>query len=631
MPEMIPPEISDDAPMSEKIIFENLKSAPHARNWVVFHSQCVKNPKSLARPREIDFVILNADNCSIICIEAKGGGYEIDEGRWYRLPQRVEVQPPPQQSRSAMFALKDEFDSHFAANSLLSLGCAVAFTDGQFPKGVRLPQEALIIDRYVARDANKLGNMLKDYATELPPQSVRTLLSTNPEKSREALESLDQLRTTLEGSGEVIEPDKIDASELTTYRALLLRLTTNQLNSLKLTEQNHRCVIDGAAGTGKTVLAMELAKQRCDEGEIVALLCSNRNLSERFDAWAGNFWGAIVAGTPATLPLRAFSEDSVFADPTFAEKHQRRLENSPNLEGSLKSGYLDDQWEQFVEDTVENLSKKGIFDYLIVDEAQNLCDPVFLKLMDALLKDGLAGGRWTMFGDFTHQDIVYPTELGRKGTDVLEDFGLYWANDRLETNCRNTEEIATKIAMLVDIEAPPRSGVYGPDVQIEYFNSPEDLENLLDNLLSDWQNANFHPGQIILLSSGIGNEFDTEREYAGWKPRNIREISEADFKYAEGVVIPGDSSLRNTLRYSDVYDFQGLESDVVILVLPIAEDTVVLEGGITLPREKHLNRLLYTGMSRAKAMLVVVAHENYQGTLKSREALYDILKPSKKP
>lgn len=617
MPEMIPAKISDAAPVSEKVIFDTLKQAPHTRGWVVLHSQCVKNPKSPARPREIDFIILT-DNCSVICLEAKGGIYEVNRGTWYTLPHRDKVQPPPEQSRSAMFALKNEFDSLFASNSLLSLGCAVAFTDSQFPKHVRLPQEALIIESVASRDPIELVDKLQGYADSLPVKVPDNWEAAQDERHKLLVE---------------LAPDFLTRRPpIFTYLGRqLLRLTEEQFASLRLAQLNPRCVIDGAAGTGKTVLAMELAERRCKEGDIVALLCSNAHLSQRFEAWAENFGGRVVAGTPATLPMQAFSANSVFTDATFVKKHQRRLEKSPHLEGSLKFGYLDDQWQQFVDETVEDLSQKGIFDYLIVDEAQNLCDSVFLKLMDALLKDGLAGGRWTMFGDFTHQDIVYPTELGRKGKDVLADFGLHWTNDRMATNCRNTEEIATKVAMLVDIETPPRSGVYGPDVQIEYFNSQEELEDLLDNLLSKWQDAKFRPGQIILLSSGIGNEFNTEREYAGWKPRNIREVSEVDPKYAERVVSPGDSSIRNTLRYSDIYEFQGLESDVVILVLQVAEDMVVLEGGIALPREKHLNRLLYTGMSRAKAMLVIVADENYRSILESREKLYCLLNDSKKP
>ena len=58
-----------------------------------------------------------------------------------------------------------------------------------------------------------------------------------------------------------------------------------------------------------------------------------------------------------------------------------------HLEGSLKRGSLDLGWEDFVYETVEDLKAGNVgFDYLIVDEAQNLCDEVFLKLEDALLK-----------------------------------------------------------------------------------------------------------------------------------------------------------------------------------------------------------------------------------------------------
>ena len=161
---------------------------------------------------------------------------------------------------------------------------------------------------------------------------------------------------------------------------------------------------------------------------------------------------------------------------------------------------------------------------------------------------------------------------------------------------------------------PQCLGVYGPHVQIEYFKSQEQLEKTLDNLIQDWKNRSFQSRQIILLSSGTGGEFNANREYSGWKLLNIREKTE-------------ETSLmeNNTIKYSNVYDFQGLESDLVILVLPQTEDMVKLAGGLALRREKHLNRVLYTGMSRAKVMLVILADEYWKRTLKRRESLYDKL------
>ena len=620
---MIPSEISDNAPESEKIIFENLIRAPQARNWVVFHSEYVDNPKNPTKPREIDFLILIPEYCAIICLEAKGGIYEISHRMWYsRLSGQPITPSPPDQARTAMFALKNEFEaSYFGPDSLLSLGCAVAFTDSQFPCDARKPIQALILERSETRDPNKLVKKLADYADNLPTQRVRRLLDTNRNKWLEALKALDNLKLELEPEETVIiqPPKRITRQDLETLHPQLLRLTNDQLNSLKRVGLNDRCVIDGAAGTGKTVLAMELARQRCEEGESVALLCSNLNLSRRFVRWAGTLssdrGGRVVVGTPASLPFGLFQENS-----TLSNKHHQRLEKWPQLEESLKLGYLDNGWSPFIDEVIGDIGPEDIFDYLIVDEAQNLCDEVFLKLMDVLLKGGLTNGRWTMFGDFVNQDIVSSRP---KGIDVLIDFGLNWSNDMLETNCRNTHEISDAVARLVDIESPPMSGVHGPLVQIEYFKSLEELGDLLDSLVVNFKDKHFLSRQIILLSSGSGDEFDTKRAYGGWTLLNIREEAVPTLKSREGVLVYDDTSSSDTLRYSDVYDFQGLESDLAILVLPVADDQVVLAGGITLPREEHLNRMLYTGMSRAKTMLIVVAHESYRETLEDRWELYD--------
>jgi hypothetical protein len=621
MAKMIPPEIPESAPPSEKIIFENLRRAPQARDWVVFHSEYVNNPRSPVKPREIDFLILT-EKCCIICLEVKGGSYEISSGMWYRLPSREsERRSPLEQVTTAMYALKKHYETTFFRSSpLLSFGCAVAFTDSEFATDTIRAHLPRIIERPVAQDPNRLGESLADYADKCPPERTKRLLRNDRRKWQEALEAMDDLQLELEKTVTITNrPETIFRSDLETLRPQLLRLTNDQLNSLKRVRLNDRCVIDGAAGTGKTVLAMELVRERCEKGESVALLCSNSNLSRRFERWTETLpvdnGGTVVAGTPATLPLGVFRANSALLN-----KHRQRLEKWPELGESLKLGYLDNGWSPFIDEVIGDLGPEGIFDYLIVDETQNLCDEVFLKMMDALLKGGLANGRWTMFGDFTNQDIVSSRP---NGIDVLTNFGLNWSNDMLETNCRNTHEISEAVARLVDIESPPMSGVHGPLVQIEHFKSPKELGDLLDNLVVNFKDKHFLSRQIILLSSKSGDEFDTKRTYGGWTLLNIREEAVPALKSREGVLVYDDTSSSDTLRYSDVYDFQGLESDLAILVLPVADDQVVLAGGITLPREEHLNRMLYTGMSRAKTMLIVVAHESYRETLEDRWELYD--------
>ena len=680
---MIPPEIPEGARVSEKMIFETLKIIAEARDWVVLHSIEIpqsENPEGL---HKIDFVILMPKYASVICLEVVDEDCQFDanKNKWSISSSE---ESPLDQAQYAMEALKKHFENpHFLPDSQISLGYGVVFTDGTQIEVTELPEhldsmfqaesskrltvmtdasrefeDALNPDyersRIDALDPNTLGQVLVLYAKDHLHDLSEWEGWEAPDKAQ--LLALNNFRNDVVSLGGIIEAiATIFHDNLETHRPQLLRLMEDQLQVLQLVgcqppsaistesddqitssdniKEQPRVVVDGAAGTGKTVLAKEIAKQRCEAGEIVGLLCSNPYLSQRFEKWAETLsrdnGGKVIAGTPASLPSLIISENEKHAK--LAAKHQQRLEDLKksddstdiegalkltDLEGSLKFGYLDDHWQQFITETIEDLNtleQGALFDYLIVDEAQNLCAEMFLNLQNALLKDGLKNGRWIMFGDFENQNIVSP-EIEQNGKDSLKSFGDLnredaWKDAKLETNCRNTDEITEKTFKLVEIESPSMSGVYGPHVQIEYFKSQEELNSLIDGLLQGWEKRRFQSSQIILLSSGTGGEFDTKRDYSGWQLLNIGNEPS-----------PGQDK---TLKYSDVYDFQGLESDLAILVLPKTEDMFTLAGRLTLRSENHLNRVLYIGMSRAKAMLVILADELWKDTLDSREFLYD--------
>ena len=657
MPIMIPDPISDDVPVSEKIIFETLKLIPKARDWVIFHGIKIPSHDNSANLSKIDFIILIPSFVSVICLKIVGESYNTKHRELHNQSSDGIVELFLTQARHAMEALKNNYETpYFSPDSPLSLGYAVAFADEVKFMDTELPEHlapmfkdekpleylALMIESsnevFNALDPYNLGTALESCALKLTEKFWEGWEELTIEKWEQrhfpwedGQKILDDLRFELEKTMRITSrPERITRRDLETLRPQLLRLTTDQLNSLKRIGINDRCVIDGAAGTGKTVLAMELARQRCEAGETVALLCSNPNLSHRFVKWtktlSNDNGGQVVASTPAMLPSWIFREHPVLKD-----RHQRRLVDSPGLEESLKRGYcLDDKWPSFIDETIEDLEEGSIFDYLIVDEAQNLCDEIFLKLMNVLLKGGLADGRWAMFGDFTNQNIV-SSRLAENGREMLKNFGdgLHWSNDELETNCRNTHEIATAVAMLADIESLPMSGVHGPVVQIEYFASSDELGDMLDDLIVTWKDRGFESRDIILLSSGIGDEFNTNRStYGGWRLRNISEVTEEGTdSVMEDILVPGGPTQSSILRYSDVYDFQGLESDLAILVMPLTDDLVKLAGGIALPRVEHLDRVLYTGMSRAKTMLIVVAHESYKEILRDRITSWNLLRP----
>ena len=558
-------------PSAEHSVYEALNCADHTRNWKVFYSLHVPNSNPKGKPREIDFLVMIPEYYSIICLEVKGGSYSIRDGKWYASYSSKPLQESPHdQAKDTMFALKNYFPDKYFKYNALSIGCAVAFSDADKPTSDLPAHLAFSIWSDDVRDPNQLCKKLKGIADETSsgrrPRSVK--------KERESQEYLKDLEDNLKGGDMSITKERIFSSDLDTLREELLNLTNDQLHSLELVNDNACCVIDGAAGTGKTVLAMELAKQRCEEnGKKVALLCSNPSLSSRFERWSrtlsNDSGGTVVAGT-----LEEFS--------TFGSKKQEK------------------------------------FDYLIVDEAQNLCDKKSRSLMDRFLNGKLTNGCWAMFGDFTHQHISNPdvTKTTKTGEEVLAELQEIYPRmtlGRLKINCRNTYEIAAAFSMFLGIDSLPRSGVHGPLIQTKYFKTQEDLTDLLDDLVTDFKDREFFSRQIILLSSS-SDDFNTgpQREYGGWRLLNVQEATgERDLNREEVPDVSGDSSPR-TLRYSNIHDFQGLESEVVILVIPLTGKQVVVGGRATLPHYVHLRRVLYTGMSRAKAILVIVADESYK-------------------
>jgi superfamily I DNA and RNA helicase len=64
----------------------------------------------------------------------------------------------------------------------------------------------------------------------------------------------------------------------------LLQVTNDQIRAFAMTRKTPRAVVFGGAGTGKTVLACEKARQLTDEGNTVLLTCFNEFLARRLSA-----------------------------------------------------------------------------------------------------------------------------------------------------------------------------------------------------------------------------------------------------------------------------------------------------------------------------------------------------------
>jgi superfamily II DNA or RNA helicase len=142
----------------------------------------------------------------------------------------------------------------------------------------------------------------------------------------------------------------------------LLHLTEEQFVILDTLADNERCLVEGAAGTGKTMLALEYARRSAIAGRRTLLICFNRLLGDWLDRQAVESGRAKILLPDATSNCCAMS--------SFI-RHSR-----PNFK-SRKSG----QTAQLYENTYTDCGRLAVeernepFDVIVMDEAQDLLTP----------------------------------------------------------------------------------------------------------------------------------------------------------------------------------------------------------------------------------------------------------------
>jgi superfamily I DNA/RNA helicase len=341
----------------------------------------------------------------------------------------------------------------------------------------------------------------------------------------------------------------------------LIRLTEEQRRAYELFQDNRRVVVRGGAGTGKTLLAISEAKKRAESGEKVFLCCFNARLAAHLDR--------VMADHP-------------LVDVRHLHGFMRRVVVEAGLSDQVPAAEEEDLFGLFFPllclEGMDRLGLKESYDVLIVDEGQDLLRDAYMDVLDALLKGGLGRGCWRLFLDH-NQNIfqgIDSMQLGR-----LDEYDL--ARARLPINCRNTEPIAIQTQLLSGVYCDETPSAEGPAVQEYWYRDQaherREVSNCVQRLLSE----GLEPNQIVILSpyrlvnSGIRDGL-------------------INVPYALDQL--GDVSPRtDSITFSTIGAFKGLESDVVLLI-----DINSLGTG-------QSSQAVYVGASRAKSLLAVFYHE----------------------
>ena len=164
-------------------------------------------------------------------------------------------------------------------------------------------------------------------------------------------------------------------------------LRDQQKPVLGLFRKNERLFLGGPAGTGKSLIAIEVARQMRDQGLRTGLLCFNRLMGKKLEAETKSDGPLIVAGT---------------AHARLAEMLEINIPNTPD------SKFWDHTFLESAEDALLDGDRKSEcqFDVLILDEAQDiLCRPRLMDLIECTLDGGFADGKWLFAGDYRFQVI----------------------------------------------------------------------------------------------------------------------------------------------------------------------------------------------------------------------------------
>ena len=562
MAKMYPALISPDTKsLGEVEIFRRLRDDPVTDNWIVLHSLDIATHISQVAG-ELDFVVI-VPSKGVLCLEVKAAkSIRRDNGLWYYGSEtKPDARGPFKQASEGMHSVRRKLVEQAPELAKVVFWSAVVFPYIEFSEKSPEWHSWQVIDgrRFISCSMGKNVLTILNHA--------RSYLASSPSAAWFKLNSLEPDISQCKKIADLMRPD-FEFYESPSSRAArrddeLKRYTQEQYDALDGMANNPRVIFTGPAGTGKTLLAIEIARRCCAEGKKTLLVCYNRLLG----IWLKDETLKLQPGlTATTLHSQMLSVAGI----------------QPPVSPS-QAFWEDELPIRAVEKLLEDEHNTFQFDELIVDEAQDILHDSYLDFLDLSLKGGLNSGNWMMFGDFEKQ-VIY--EDGMKVEVALQDRFRQMPRFSLRVNCRNTPRVAELVHLLGGLK-PGYTRIRRPDNNIEPriipYRSDEEQKAILEKTLKTLQKENISLHEIVILSSR--NDLDC-----------IASTISADWK---GKVVPlKQSESRRKIRYGTIHSFKGLEAPVVIL-------TDIEQVGTSSSAS-----LFYVGITRALDRLNILVNEN---------------------
>lgn len=491
---MIPDTPHGTHSQAEKRVFDRLRAAFANEQDGIFTAYHSLNLTRHAYKRfgEIDFLICCPQG--LFVLEVKGGRVGCHNGIWQYTNRYGDVtessEGPFKQAESALHGLMTNLRANLPDRVVaqFSIGYGVVFPDCEWPVSGAEWDAKTVADARGYKDIERWLEKLFQYWR-----------GKDGGHRHPTAPALKELRHYLRPEFEAATPIHVQALGA---EERIAALTEDQMAMVDVVAANRQVLCAGGAGTGKTFLALELARRWTAENMNVALVCRS--------PWLKNYL------------------DARFSIPKLTVSLVSAVRNACRRQG------LDS------------------FDAVIVDEGQDLFDMASLDCLDSVLKGGLIDGRWCIFHDVNNQSGLFG-EFNQEAMDYLASIEPMQVP--LRTNCRNTRVILEKVQASLGADMGTKGAGFGPRIRELWSASRDESADLLEIELDELiDHGGISPGGVTILSP-----YPFGDSCIALLPEKIRrEIVTLDEYSLRNFPIAKAS-------FAEIVNFKGLENEAIIV------------------------------------------------------------------
>jgi len=543
---------------AEQIVYRALRDQL-PEDWLVVHSLEFIMTHKLSEShmdREADFVIF-APDYGVLVVEVKGGGISFNKktGEWNSIDRNNNlhaIKNPLRQAKDAKYAIRDHLRQNIKNKQLL-LGHAALFPDHRTTdlSALDSPDSPVEI----------LGSIesIKDIHTWI--KNIY-LYWSGKEKNFDPLDKTGvDIANRIYGKEVSLKPSLVVSLERDS--TIQIELTNRQKEVLRQLRRSNRRIIEGGAGTGKTVLALDHAQQLASQGKSVLMLCFNQQLAN------------VLREKTSDIPT---IHATTYHDFCASRVKKVEEETGRNLltEAKLKNP-TEDVFTVLYPDALSESFKLSpiVYDAIIVDEGQDFRDEYWLPL------EIMADENDAMF--YIFQDTNQAIYTNAASLPVSgEPLTLY-------QNCRNTLAIHKLVYQFYDGIEMDEPTLLGDDVAVISLDSLKAQSDYIDKTINN-----------LVIQDGL-------------RHKDIAVVTIGDFKEAK--------RLLEQTKNSQMWGFQVFSPEKHVLIETAKRykglESKILFLWVLNPADAD-GKLLYVSLSRARLRLYVVGNESVRDLLQKK-------------